>query len=267
MEKISLGSAGRKTRANIKNQTVQLHLAGQKHAEIAETLRISYDAVSRIVREYRTNGKLSGEKKRGRKIGEKRALSIAQEQEIQRIILNKCPDQLMLDFSLWTRTAVMQLIHNLYGISMPLRTVSNYLMRWGMTCKSNPKMYCFPDFQKWRFMKQDYPIISKLAKKEKAVIYWGAETAINYQQCQFSTRYRNNMLSAVSGRGTCRFMCFWGNMTPQLFIDFLRRLVKDSQGKTVFLFVDIRDIYCGELVRDWVERNKDKIKIFFTDIE
>lgn len=267
MDKISLGAVDRITRTKIKHQTVQLYLKGKKHAEIVNELNISYDAVSRIIRAYRQNGQLSKEKTRGRKKGEKRTLSAAQEKELQRIIIDKCPDQMMLDFSLWCRAALKQLIHDLYGIDMPLRSVSNYLGRWGMTCQIHPQKYCFPDMQRWKFMTQQYPFLVKWAKKDKAIIYWGAETAINYQQCQFSTRYRNNMLSAVSGRGTCRFMCFWGSMTPQLFIDFLRRLVKDSQGKTVFLFVDIRDIYCGELVRDWVERNKDKIKIFFTDIE
>ena len=71
-----------------------------------DTLNISYDAVSRIVRSYKQNGCLLKEKTRGRKKGEKRTLSVKQEREIQRLIIDKYPDQMKLGFALWTRAAV-----------------------------------------------------------------------------------------------------------------------------------------------------------------
>ena len=94
MEKISLRSVDFETRTYIKKQTVHLHLAGKKHDEIVEALNISYDAVSRIVRAFRKNGSLPKEKTKGRKKGEKRTLSAGQEKEIQRIIIDKYPDQM-----------------------------------------------------------------------------------------------------------------------------------------------------------------------------
>ncbi len=60
--KISLCSVDLKKRAYIKKQTVHLHLAGQKHDEIVEALGILYDAVSRIVRAFKSNGKIPKEK-------------------------------------------------------------------------------------------------------------------------------------------------------------------------------------------------------------
>ena len=59
MEKISLRSVDLKTRTYIKKQTVHLHLAGKKHDEIVEALGISYDAVSRIVRAFKSKGKIT----------------------------------------------------------------------------------------------------------------------------------------------------------------------------------------------------------------
>ena len=51
--------------------------------------------------------------------------------KIQGIIIDKNPDQLKMPFALWTRAAVVQLIHDKLGIDVSLRTVSNYLKRWG----------------------------------------------------------------------------------------------------------------------------------------
>ena len=41
--------------------------------------------------------------------------------------------QLKLDYALWTRKAVMDLIEQETGIRMPIRTVGEYLKRWGFT--------------------------------------------------------------------------------------------------------------------------------------
>ncbi len=260
METINLASVDPATRNRIKNQTVQLHLLGKKHDEIVETLGISYDAVSRIVRAYQKNGKLTEKKTRGRKKGEKRTLSAVQEQEIQRIIIDKCPDQVKLGFALWTRNAVMQLIHTLYGIDMPLRSVSNYLMRWGMTYQFPPKNY-FGNTQERDFMRRAYPFILKVVKKEKAALYWGGEWALNKRH---NARYDNNMLFAINGRGTFRFMCFRGNIiTPQLFKDFLSRLVIDCQGQRVCLIFDKpKGYYTEEPLYSWLNNNLDRIKVY-----
>lgn len=43
------------------------------------------------------------------------------------------PKQLSLPFALWSRRAVMQMIKVLFDIEMPIRTVGEYLLRWGYT--------------------------------------------------------------------------------------------------------------------------------------
>ena len=47
---------------------------------------------------------------RGRQAGMGRSLSIEQEQAIRALICEKQPEQLKMEFALWTRAAVMQLI-------------------------------------------------------------------------------------------------------------------------------------------------------------
>ena len=70
---------------------------------------------------------------RGRKTGQGRTLSAAQEKAIRRLIMDQTPDQLKLPFALWTRKAVGQLIQRRYGLRLPVRTLGEYLKRWGFT--------------------------------------------------------------------------------------------------------------------------------------
>lgn len=50
---------------------------------------------------------------------------------MQRIIRDKRPEQLKMEFALWNRAAVMQLIERECGITLSVRGVGTYLARWG----------------------------------------------------------------------------------------------------------------------------------------
>ena len=106
MKTISLVSVSKETRKTIKEQVIRLHKKGIKGKDIAETLNLSEDAVSRIVSAFKKKGmKCVNEKTRGRKLGEMRMLSPEQEKEIRGIIIDRFPDQMKLSFALWTRAA------------------------------------------------------------------------------------------------------------------------------------------------------------------
>jgi transposase len=59
-------------------------------------------------------------KKCGRPFGYGRTLTKVQERELQKALVNKYPEQLKLDFALWTREAVKLEIRQRYGIEMPM---------------------------------------------------------------------------------------------------------------------------------------------------
>ena len=252
---------------------------GKKHKDIAEALGISKYAVDRISSFYKREGaKCLNEKARGRKPGEKRQLSPEQEKETQRILIDKYPNQLKLNFMLWPRAAVCELIHSRYGITITLRNMSEYLKRWGMTCQRPTKKAYFQDNVKLNtFMHETYPAIVEKAKKEDAEIYRGDETGINNQAYHikgYSPKGKTpeirsygkiekiNMVSAITNHGTCRFMCYEENMTQQLFIDFMKRLVKDADRKVLFI-VDNLKVHHGKIVKEWLDSHKDEIEIFF----
>ena len=180
--------------------------------------------------------------KRGRKSGEKRTLTPEQEQDIIKCITEKNPDQLKLKCCLWTRDAVQQLIKQRHGITMPIRTVGDYLKRWGFTVQRPMKqaMNQKPEqVQEW--LKKEYPSIHEAAKKEGAEIFWGDETAVqnksNYARGYApkgqnpvlkvqSKKLHINMISAISNQGKIHFMFSDQSFNSERLIEFLERLIK-----------------------------------------
>jgi hypothetical protein len=73
---------------------------------------------------------------------EARVLTLAQEALIQRMICEKRPEQLKIEFGVWNKAAVLQLIERKCSCKISLRSVENYLKRWGFVPKKSIKRAC-----------------------------------------------------------------------------------------------------------------------------
>ena len=94
-------------------------------------------------------------------------------------MIDKAPNQLKLSYALWTRDAVKLLIQQHFKYEMPIRTVGEYLKRWGFTPQKPAKWakeQSTPAVARW--LLSDYPAIAAKAKQEKAEIHWGDETSL-----------------------------------------------------------------------------------------
>ena len=136
----------------------------------------------RTVRQWKQHQREHGTKsllrdERGRAVGEGRTLNAAQEKAVRTLIAKQMPDQLQLPFALWTRKAVAQLLETRYGLKLPVRTMGEYLKRWGFTPqKPIQKAYEQNPKKVKRWLKEEYPAIATQAKAEGAEIYWGDQT-------------------------------------------------------------------------------------------
>jgi transposase len=263
----------------LRQQAIRLKRGGRKLKEIAEIIGVHYVTVCRWYKLYEKEG-VTGihAKKRGRKKGALRTLSPEQEKELRAAISDKCPDQMKMPFALWTRVAVQQLIKQLWSIKMPIRTVGEYLKRWGFTpqkplrraYKQNPKAV-----EKW--LDNEYPAIAKKAKKEQAEIHWGDETGLcndSYHGRSYAPRgntpairlhprcERVNLISTVTNQGKVRFMVYKDKMNSDIMIQFMERLINSSERK-IFLILDNLKVHHSHIVRDWLEEHKSQIEAFF----
>lgn len=262
----------------IRKSIVRLSQQGKKPAEIAEILDVSRRHVESTIKKYREQGfagiKL---KQRGRTHGANRSLTPEQEREIRNTIVDKNPEQLRLKGCMWTRKNIAEYIEQKYKISMPLSTLGYYLKRWGFSVqrptkrayKQNPEQ-----INKW--LSETYPSIKERAQAENAEIYWGDETGIQNTADYLrgyapvgqtpivkvdAQKFKANMLSDISNRGKVRFNIY-DKLTPDKFIDFMRRLIADTKRK-VFLIIDNLRTHHAKKVEQWLEKHKAEIEVFF----
>lgn len=279
MEKIDFRKMNDSEQYAIKKQVVHLKELGKSRAEIEELTGVNQSAVSRIWQNFLKNGIVGiRPQKRGRKKGKNFLLSNTQEREIRQTIISKTPNQLKMAGFLWTLAKISQYIWDTYGKRVSVRSLSNYMKRWGLTCQRPTKRACGQDIVRVeKFKKEEYPEIAKRAKAENAEIYWGDETGVSNQEnfergfaekgkppvLPVETKHeRLNMISAITNQGHVRFMVYDDTMTQQKLIDFMSRLIKDAPRK-VFLILDNLRVHHGKIVAAWLEENKDKIEVFF----
>jgi transposase len=279
MEKRDARHLSQDVQHELRKQVVRLRKKGMKNVAVAEIVGISVTYASTIWTNYKAGGAGAiAKKKRGRRGGELRKLTPEQEKEIKRMIVDKTPDQLKFPFALWTRQAIQGLIKREYKIDIPLRTLSDYLRRWGFSSqKPARRAYEQQGAKVKHWLDEEYPAILKQAKQEGAEIYWGDETGIEcgeYMAKGFSPKgktpivrlnakkTRINMISAISNRGTVRFMFYKETFNSDKLISFMKRLHKDAKRK-VYLILDNLRVHHSKKVAQWLKENEDHICVFF----
>lgn len=279
MEKIDLRKADKESKEAIRIRAIRMHDQGLKQIKIAMLLGVHKNSVYQWVKLYKERGsKGLKDVRRGRKKGDGKLLTNGQEKEIQRMIVDKMPDQLKLPYALWTRKAIVDLIKRTYKISIAIRTMGDYLNLWGFT-PQKPKKKAYEQNNKAvnKWLQEEYPTIVKKAKKENAEIHWGDETGIR-NTSQYGRSYAPkgqtpvketmakrislNMISTVTNQGKVRFMTYEGTMNAQRFIVFLKRLIKSSKKK-IYLILDNLKVHHSKIVKAWAEQVKNKIELLY----
>jgi len=261
----------------LRKRAVRMRRQGHTHKAVAAAFGVGESTVRKWWALAKPGASGLKPAKPGRKPGEKRRLRPEQEEEIRGLIASKTPDQLKLSFALWTRRAVTLLIRERFGIAMPVRTMGEYLKRWDFTpqkplkraYEQNPKAV-----QRW--LDEEYPAIHGRAKAEGAEIHWGDETGL----CTDDQRGRGyapkgktptlrlnakrtsaSLISTVTNQGKVRFMVFDGGMNVSIFLDFLKRLIRDA-GRKIFLVVDNLRVHHAKLAQAWLAEHQEEIEVF-----
>jgi len=263
-----------------RRQVIRAHKRGRTRAQIAAEVGLSHTAVTKVIARYEREGAAGlAPRKRGRRSGEDRALTAEQEDAVRRIICDKRPEQLKMEFALWSRAAVMQLIEQECGVKLHVRSVGKYLARWGFTPqKPIKKAYEQRPEAVQAWLDEQYPEIEKRAKAERAEIHWGDETALvntdvrgrSYAPAGKTpvtyavggTRQKLSMIATVTNQGKTRWMIIDEAFNSDKLIEFLEALTKDA-GRKVFLILDNLRVHHSKPVKAWVEERKDKIELFY----
>jgi len=272
----SLPKAGRHER---RVQVIRLRKAGHTLDEIAQLTGLSKTGVFNICKRHEQHGaKALHDMPGGRQLGDKRLLKAEQEVQIQKLIMDKTPDQLKMPYALWTRQAVAQLIEQRFGVKLQVRTMGKYLARWGFTPqKPMKKAYEQSPAAVKKWHEEDYPVIAARAKAEGAEIHWGDESGLRSDDVRGrgfapkgqtpvvrvnNKRHGLSVISTVTNKGQMRWRIFEGAINAKILIDFLRRLIKGATKK-VFLILDNLRVHHAKPVKAWLAEHVDAIEVFY----
>jgi transposase len=263
-----------------RRRAVMLRLSGMTLEQVCTLAELSRATVVAAVKAYHRGGwgAVPAQLHRGPRTGQGGILNEEQQQAIQHLIHAHTPDELGLPLALWSRPAVSALIEKQYGITLPVRTVGSYLQRWGFTPQRPlDRAYEQDPVAVRTWLGKEYPAIAQRARAEGGEIYWGDETGLRSDDVRGRSyarrgdtpvvrpchqREKVGLLSAVTNRGTVRWMILKQAMNPVLLIEFLRRLVRDAQRK-VFLILDNLPAHHAPPVVTWLQQHRDHIEVFY----
>ena len=260
----------------LRRQVVQAVRGEMSQTDAARTFGASLRAVSKWMRLDREGGlRALTLKRRGRRPGEGR-LSAQRAGRIRSMIVGKMPDQLKLPFYLWTRAAVASLIAREYGIAVSLVTVGRYLRAWGLSPqKPVRRAYERNDAAIALWLKQEYPAIARQARQDKAAIYWGDEMGLRSDHVTGTSyapvghtpviratgqRFGCNMISAITNKGALAFMVFQGKFKAPVFVEFMKRLLKQLDGR-IYLIVDGHPVHKSGKARRFVDQHSSRLRL------
>ena len=262
-----------------RRRAVKMRLNGMLIKEIAIACEMSRTTVIAAHKKYLAGGWSAVDVgRRGRTKGSGRHLSVKQEEIIQKLIQDHTPEQLNLSSALWTRQSVAKVIEERIGVCMPIRTMGEYLLRWGFTPqKPLKKAYEQSPQEVNKWLKEDYPLIAQRAKTEGAEIHWGDETGLRSDDVRGRSyapkgktpvlrinakRVALSVISTVTNKGQMRWKIFHGALDVSILIDFLQRLITGMKKK-VFLILDNLRVHHSKVLKVWLGKYTTQIEVFY----
>jgi transposase len=123
----------------LRRQVVAAVESGVPQSHAARMFGVSRKTVGTWVRAYQANGEQAFlPRRRGRRSGERLALSATQQAWVVKTVADSPPDEVGLPYLLWTRRAIAELIRGEFAITLSAATVDQYLARWDLITESHP---------------------------------------------------------------------------------------------------------------------------------
>jgi len=200
--------------------------------------------------------------------GRPRTLSPAQERQVFRWINGRDPRQYGLDFGLWTRAIVAQLIEKKFDIRLGVTAVGELLAKLGLTPqKPLQRAYQRDPEAIARWQRETYPAIVRQAKAQGAEVFFWDESGFRADSVHGKTwgvrghtpvvarpgqRQSISAASAVNTKGAFWFCIYEGALNAELFVDLLKKMMRHRK-KPVHLILDSLPAHKKALVREYAQ--------------
>jgi transposase len=210
--------------------------------------------------------------------GRPRSLTPAQERQVFRWVNGRDPRQYGLDFGLWTRAVVAELIQKKFGIGLGLTAVGELLAGLGLT-PQKPLQRAYqrdPEaIEKWQ--RETYPAIARQAKAQGAEVFFWDESGFRADTVHGKTwgarghtpvvqrpgqRQSISAASAVNAKGAFWFCVYEGALNAELFVELLKKMMK-YRRKPVHLVLDSLPAHKKSIVGEYVSSTRGRLTMHF----
>lgn len=210
--------------------------------------------------------------------GRPRTLTPRQESQVFRWVNGCDPRQYGLDFGLWTRAVVAELIEQKFGIALGLSAIGALLARLGLT-PQKPLQRAYqrdPEaIECWQ--REVFPAIARQARKDGADIFFWDESGFRADTVHGKTwglrghtpvvqrpgqRQSISAASAINASGAFWFCTYEGALNAELFVDLLKSMMKDRH-RPVHLVVDGLPAHKTALVKQYVASTEGHLTLHF----
>jgi transposase len=210
--------------------------------------------------------------------GRPRKLTPRQESLIFRWVNGRDPRQYGMDFGLWTRSVVANLIEEKFKVQLGLTAVGELLARLGLTPQKPLQRAYQRDpqaIEKWQG--ETFPAIAKLAKKQGGEVYFWDESGFRADTVHGKTwalkghtpvierpgqRQSISAASAVNSSGAFWYCTYEGGLNAALFVILLKKMMR-GRRKPVHLVVDGLPAHKTILVKNYVESTNGMLTLHF----
>ena len=188
------------------------------------------------------------------------------------------PRQYGLDFGLWTRAVVAQLIEKKFGKRLGLTAVGELLAKLGLTPQKPLQRAYQRDpqaIEKWQ--RETYPAIARQAKKDGGEVFFWDESGFRADTVHGKTwgvrghtpvvqrpgqRQSISAASAVNAKGAFWFCTYEGGLNAELFVELLQKMMH-RRKKPVHLVLDSLPAHKKACVREYANSTNGRLTLHF----
>src|SRR3954453_16293079 len=210
--------------------------------------------------------------------GRPRTLTPRQERRVFGWINGRDPRQYGLEFGLWTRSVVAELIEKKFRVHLGVSAGGELLARLGLTPQKPLQRAYQRDpqaIEKWHL--ETYPAIARRAKVQGAQVFFWDESGFRADTVHGKTwgvrgqtpvverpgqRQSVSAASAVTAQGAFWFCIYEGALNGELFVELLKQMMY-RRRKSVHLILDSLPAHKRAIVSEYVASTQGRLTLHF----
>ena len=243
---------------------------------VADFLGISRSSIYDWLRRYHAQGESALDTKQAP--GGLVVMTPEMDQWLKETILNSTPQDHGYDTVLWTLAILVELLKKQFNTWVSDSTVALHLHRMRLSCQKPCYRALGRNLTKIAaFVNNEFPEIQRLAQEQGADILFEDESGIGVMTRSGRTwgevnsppqvrvsdeRGGYNVLSMVTAQGELVYEVEEQNIDSERYIAFLGRVL-EKRSRPIFVIADNASFHKSNLVKEFVQKNSQKIQLFF----